>query len=528
MKKSADAFYKLSYDEKIFNYILSDMFLIISQKLDVIIELYNYQINSKHFFITYHSILYNSFIFRSFYFIIQKITSSKIIFKDNNITISLYKTLLLIDKMNINDNYHDFYDLDNIIEVKNSILLNTNENGYQLGDNDRNYREIITLNKPKSIIIKTSLTSYNNLKHFFEITLNDDYEVNLNFETGKIFRNVSKIDILMKNRDSIVLKDFVLNIIPLKKDFIEKQYYIQKYINDNKILLLIEKTIIHYLLNIYNDIDNTIEEFNNDKLIIQHSRIYENDLFQFIKINYDMYSNVKDINSPVINQIKKLMKKIEETFQRDCGYFRILNQNLMNSLENINMAINNEEEMKNIIEVNRTEVINNNEKYEKLNINKYDDELFNVFQKDLQKKNLIYLKSQNNQRIDELIKKLFFISIKYFDCFNKLDILMKNLNKLNDNINDFESYNLFYSIYEESYKLKRLFLEKKSEINNNEKSDEIVLKYEKVINFIYDNILSINDLNIKPDISIVASILNLIRKNNFQIEEIIYYSKFKI
>ena len=87
MKKAADAFYKLSYHEKIFNYILSDMFLIISKKINDLIKLYNYQTNSKHFFITYHSILYNSFIFRSFYFIIQKITSSKIIFKNDNITI---------------------------------------------------------------------------------------------------------------------------------------------------------------------------------------------------------------------------------------------------------------------------------------------------------------------------------------------------------------------------------------------------------------------------------------------------------
>ena len=527
MKRAADTFYKICYDEKLFNYILIDIFLIISKKINDIIELYENQINKRHFFITYISILYNSFIFRSFYFIIQKITANnKINLKNNNIIILLYKTLLLIDKMNINDICNDFYDLDDIIEIKNSILLNTNENGYQREGDGKNYREIITLNKPKNIIIKTSLISYQNLRDFFVITLNDNYEVNLNFETEKIFRNISKINILMKNRDSIVLNDFVINIIPLKKDFNEEQYYIQRNINDNKILMLIEKSIIYYLLNINNDINNQIEEFDRDELIIQHSRIYEYDLFKFINIYYDNDLNLGDINSPLINKIIKFKKKIEESLGINLENFKILNQNLFDSIENINNVINYEKEMK-IKDINKIEEINNNnKKYDNFEINKYD-KLFNIFQKDLKKKNLIYLKSKKVQKIDELIKKLFFISIKYFDCFNKLDILMKNINKLNDNINDFESYNLFYSIYEESYKLKRLLYEKKSEINNNEKSDEIELKYEKVINFIYDNILSINDLNIKPDISIVASILNLIRKNNIQIEEIIYYSKIQ-
>ncbi len=96
--------------------------------------------------------------------------------------------------ININDISYDFYDLENIIEVKSSLFLNTNESGYQNENYKFDYTETITLKEPKNLIIKASLTSHNNLNDFFNIKLikndNQSYLINLNFETGQIFRNV--------------------------------------------------------------------------------------------------------------------------------------------------------------------------------------------------------------------------------------------------------------------------------------------------------------------------------------------------
>ena len=539
MKKAADTLNKKIYNDKIFNNFL-DIFLILSKYINEIIELYKNLINSKHNYITYLSILYDSFIFRSFLFILQKIIANKIYIKNNEIISSLYKNIILLDKINIHEIGYYFYDLENIIEVKSSLFLNTNISGYQNTDNQYNYQETIKLKKPKNILIKTSLTSHNNLNDYFDIILyknnndNQSYFVNLNFENGHIFRNISKIEITMKNRDSIFLRDFLLNIIPLKEDFKVREYYIQKNINDNKIILLMEKSIIHYFLSLFEDIHNQIDEFNNDKIISQHSKLYEYEILKFITTssnNNITISKEEEKDTPVITKINQLKIKIGNTLGYDFDIkLENINQNLMNLFEDINkqMKINNNINF-DTIKIEKLEEFPNKKKYKILDMNKYE-KIFILFKNDIKNKNKVLSQRLNNQLLDNLIYKLFFISIKYYDCLNQLDNLLIKINKLNDKFNKTEdyNYNLFYPIYEESSKSILLYYEKKFGFNYEEKIDnEILKKLENILDFLYDIIYPSDTTNLEPNSSIAKSVLYLLKTKTFEIKEIKKYCEIQ-
>ena len=539
IKKAADALNKKIYNDKIFNNFL-DIFLIISKYINEIIELYKNIINSKHNILSYLSILYNSFIFRTFLLLLQKIIAIKIYIKNKEIITSLYKTIILLDKINIHETGYYFYDLENIIEIKSSLFINTNKDGYQNTNNQYNYMEEIKLKKPKNILIKTSLTSHNNLNDYFDILLyksnneNQSYFVNLNFENGHIFRNISKIKVEMKNRDSIFLRDFLLNIIPLKEDFKIREYYIQNNINDNKIILLFEKIIIHYFLSLFEEIHNQIDEFNNDKIISQHSKLYECEILKFIitsSNNSNSISKEKDKDTPVITKINQLITKIGYSLG---FYFDInlknINQNLLNLFEDINkqMKINNISNTDSI-KIEELEEFPKKKKYNKLDMNKYE-KIFILFKKDIKNKNKILSQRLNNSLLDNLINKLFFISIKYYDCLNQLDNLLIKINKLNDKFNKTEdyNYNLFYPIYEESNKLILLFYEKKFEFNNEEKSEnEFLKKNEIILDFLYDIIYPSDSKNLEPNSFIAKNVLYLIKTKNFEIKEIKKYCEIQ-
>ena len=60
------------------------------------------------------SFLYNSFSFRTFYFILELLIANKIFLNDVKIILKLYETILLLDKINIKT-YSDYYDFDNIL-----------------------------------------------------------------------------------------------------------------------------------------------------------------------------------------------------------------------------------------------------------------------------------------------------------------------------------------------------------------------------------------------------------------------------
>jgi hypothetical protein len=67
-------------------------------------------------------LLYYSFSFRTFFFIIEKLISNKNFLKDKKIILCIYKVILILDKISNNYFINEYIDMNNIIEIrKNSI-----------------------------------------------------------------------------------------------------------------------------------------------------------------------------------------------------------------------------------------------------------------------------------------------------------------------------------------------------------------------------------------------------------------------
>ena len=126
-----------------------------------------YQEKSNKLTDTYNFI-YNSFSFRSFYFIIEKIIANKILIKKEYI-LKLYKTILVLDKINNNDIYYDLLDMDNVVEIKNSSLKNISNEG--IFKESENLIIPIELKEPKNIIIEKKYSSYINLNDLLYIKI---------------------------------------------------------------------------------------------------------------------------------------------------------------------------------------------------------------------------------------------------------------------------------------------------------------------------------------------------------------------
>ena len=80
-------------------------------------------------------------------------------------------------------------------------------------------------------------------------------------EGGHIYHNVAeiKIEFIVKDR-SLTNNDFIINIIPIKN---EKMFKLYKANKDYKIISLIQKSIIHYLLFLFEDIKIQIHSLIN-------------------------------------------------------------------------------------------------------------------------------------------------------------------------------------------------------------------------------------------------------------------------
>ena len=72
----------------------------------------------------------------------------------------------------------------------------------------------------------------------------------------------------------------------------EKLFNFYKSNKDNKIITLIQKVIIHYLLFLFEDINSQMEEYNNDKIFKNHRHIFQTEIFKFMSI---------PINDPIKN-----------------------------------------------------------------------------------------------------------------------------------------------------------------------------------------------------------------------------------
>ena len=95
-----------------------------------------------------------------------------------------------------------------------------------------------------------------------------------------------------------------------------------------------------------------------------------------------------------------------------------------------------------------------------------------------------------------------------------------------DKIQLLDNYSLFFSLYEESYKIKNIYQNHRNNFDDS-KFDEENKKYfednfEK-IEFLYNNIIPTNDFTIRPNTSIIKKLIELIDNLNIGLNEIIQY-----
>ena len=269
---------------------------------------------------------------------------------------------------------------------------------------------------------------------------------------------------------------------------------------------LIEKSILFYLLNSYNKIQILINEYEKDKLVVNNSKLYQNEIFKYIDIkNKEKYKD---------NKKTELLIKSN------------------NLIEDINKIMKYE-----INKNNNEKKSDNNEKEEKIKISK----LINYFENYYSKKKNIFLNRKSIKIVKPLIEKIFSIGIKYNNYKNKLEILLneiknRNINENEINIEEIESLENFeemFSLYKESFKMASIYDIEKNKFIEKEFEEE-VKKYidniNKKLDFIDDVISSKikKENNILPKISIIENIFILLKQlENIEIQEIIKYSEIQ-
>ena len=163
MIKASEIFVQVS--EK-YKWELISLLQILSNCIQDICEVYQIifeKINSDNPFdkISY---LHNSFIFRCFYFIIEKLIANKKLLNEKENISAICKTLLSLDKISQNIKESDYYDMNNIIEITNySLNINDNNYGYSYSFNRMSIN--IKIKSKIDIIIKSN-------SNFAEILLN--------------------------------------------------------------------------------------------------------------------------------------------------------------------------------------------------------------------------------------------------------------------------------------------------------------------------------------------------------------------
>ena len=189
--------------------------------------------------------------------------------------------------------------------------------------------------------------------------------------------------------------------------------------------------------------------------------------------------------------------------------------------------------MKNINEnIIQRKYIDNFEKSNKFN------KLFDIFKYDLENKKSIITRIKTNENLDILISKIFLFGIKYYNCFEKLNYLIKEINNyknesLKEIINKIKknkNYSLFYSFYETSTNIKIIYHKRKSNFNDSTFDKDMKEYFDDIFNkidFLYNIIVPSDDNSLQPNISIINKLLDLIENNNIKINEIKQYSKLQ-
>ena len=222
MIKASEILFKLNYNIK---KELLDLIPYLSDNIHEIIHIYLKALDNKNLKISLYkfSFIYNSFIFRSFYLILEMLIANKSLLNNKNKIFELYKIVLLLDKYD--NNCYDYYDMNNIIEWKYPF----NNKNYDYYDDDNQKNLTIKLNEVKNIIIKRGNSSNQIVKFLLIKSNGKSYKIN-KLENDFVFHNVKEINIILDNRNiereyrindrekNLNINDFVIYIIPIKDE----------------------------------------------------------------------------------------------------------------------------------------------------------------------------------------------------------------------------------------------------------------------------------------------------------------------
>ena len=512
------------------------------ENVKILVELYKTQINNKNNHLEEFSLLYHSFNFRALFFIIEYLIANKIYLRKQEYILQIYRTLLIMDKKELN--YNEIFDMNNIIEITNNSFLDDNKENIH----DYNFKDtlenVIKFKDKTDLIIRTNLLlkeEYEELENSIKININsskNNKRVKYTQDKDIIYQEVSEMKVEFNTRNINKNKsDFIINIIPIKNKKLFESYINNK---DHKIISLIEKSCIYYLLFLFEDIYSLIEQYNNDKIVKSYKKLFQSEIFKSLSIPMKEQALNNNISTSQFNEItNQLLEKLDKTI--NIQNFNSLTNDLITNFNKENKEILNFFPFLKVYEDRRREISSDKEKCINLfNGKKYDiyDKLLQIFNHDLSKKKLIAQQIVKNSNLNSLINKIFFFAVKYYNYFEKLDLLMKEIEKMNivgiydtkkniNQIQNLENYSLFYSFYEESFKVKDIYQKYKNEFKNSNFEEENKKYFENnlmKIDFLYKSLVPNNDKIIKPNTQIIKDLIELI-DNNIGITEIIQYSK---
>ena len=538
MNKASETFLKIS---RSFETKLLSLTRILADCIEEILDEYKKLFFKKKANEIFDKILYisNSFIFRAFFIILEKLMVSKNLLREKNIISSIYKVLLLFNVISQNLKESDFYDTNNIIEITSESFTkvdNLNRHYYD----EKNQIIKIEIKESNKFIIQTY---GENMKNLTKIIMKKNNEI-IKYEFGSeyAFNKIKELYVITKNDNSIDNK-FVIKIIPLKD---EDGFYKFKNNKDYKFILLMQKTIINYLLFLFKDIHKKIDDFSKEETIKNNIKLYQTDIFKFMSIpDIESTKDNKILESPFIKTTDTLIQDINKKFNGKYSNAKELIDNLTYLIDDANKKINLDKDNKNLIKkykkkienINKLESFKKNEKCQ-IDDKKYD-KLFFIFQYNLMsKKNLLINRIKKNEKLDLLISKIFLFGIKYYNCIEKLNSLQLEIEQfkqedIKDNINKIQSiknYSLFYGLYEASSRMKLIYQEQKMGFNDLHFEEEMEKYFEKnleKIEFMYQNIIPSEIDDINPNISIINNILSLIENKDLSIDEIKQYFKIQ-
>ena len=534
-----------------------EIYLLVEKIVKNIEEICNFYKNILDSEICGIPFLFNSTNFSLLYLIVEQLLLSDSINKDAKIFSSLFNVLSTLDKLNINQTLEKSIDLNNLIEIKSSSTENEEI------ENDKEPINKIFFNAKQNIIFKSNfiIETESDYMSINLIKKEEKAPIQLNIKDlyDNIHYGVDGIEVKFHKIDDTE-KQFVLNVFPLK----DANEYLKVKNNENNLIInLLQKVILHYFLFLFEKVEVKINDFLKQESVKNFCKLYNTEFLQYI------YLNNIDIDLSVFDKkTKKDKKKKDKDKEKDkkdgkkggkdedsgededkeenTDHIFYKSNNLIKNIQQLFYNKENKESKNDKNDLSSIELIfeefillfnkliikgNKNKLNFDTKILAYKDidisdssfiKLIEKFKEDISKKNKLLGAIKANDDINKMILKLFLTIIKYYNYNMKLLNLMSDANDISSN----ENYKFFYDIYEGCCQMKMVYNQEKSRFVD-EKFEEQSQHYIKVtmakIDFIYKIIIPSLDESLKYDDLTVRHLINLIKNKNFSPKEIIKY-----